>query len=89
MPARYCFPSRLESIAVLRDAMKHNPKDAMAGYYLGNFLYEKQPEAAIKEWEKSVSLGANFATLHRNLGLAYDRTEKNIPKAITSYKKAM
>ena len=89
MPASYCFPCRLESIAVLRDAMKHNPKDSMAGYYLGNLLYEKQPEAAIKAWEKSVSLGSNFATLHRNLGLAYDRTERNIPKAIASYKKAM
>ena len=88
MPSDYCFPFRLESIGMLRAAMKNNPKDAMAPYYLGTLLYESQPEVAIKEWEKSRSMGANFATLHRNLGLAYDRAEKNIPKAIASYKKA-
>ena len=89
MPPDYCFPCRLESIRVLRTAMNDNPEDAMAPYYLGNLLYENQPEAAIQAWEKSERLGADFAPLHRNLGLAYNRTEKDIPKAIASYRKAM
>ncbi len=89
MSPDYCFPCRLESIGVLRAAMNDNPEDAMAPYYLGNLLYENQPEAAIQVWEKSERLGADFATLHRNLGLAYARTEKDIPKAIASYKKAV
>jgi len=89
MPTDYCFPFRLESIDVLRAAMKNNPKDARAPYYLGNLLYEKQPEVAIKQWEKSRALDDSFAIVHRNLGLAYYRTENDTAKAIASYEKAI
>lgn len=89
MPPDYCFPFRLESIDVLRSAIKSNPEDSRAYYYLGNLLYDKQPENAIKEWEKSGALDDTFATVHRNLGWAYFRTEKNIPKAIASYERAI
>jgi tetratricopeptide (TPR) repeat protein len=89
MPPDYCFPFRLEEVGILQAAMASNPKDAMAPYYLGNLLYEKQPAEGIKQWEKAVSLGANFATLHRNLGYGYDLIEKNIPKALASYEKAI
>ena len=89
MPPDYCFPFRLEEIVILQAAMKNDPQDAMAPYYLGNLLYEKQPAEAIKQWEKSRSLGANFSTLHRNLGYGYDLIEKNIPKAMASYEQAI
>jgi tetratricopeptide (TPR) repeat protein len=89
MPTDYCFPFRLESIAVLTAAMKNNPADAHAPYYLGNLLYEKQPEEAIKQWEKSRALDDTFAIVHRNLGLAYYRTENDTAKAIASYEKAI
>jgi len=89
MPPDYVFPYRLEEVTILKAAMKHNPQDAMAPYYLGNLLYEFQPAEAIKFWEISRSLGGNLATLHRNLGYGYDLIEKNIPKALASYEKAI
>jgi len=85
----YCFPFRLEAINVLRAAAKADPTDARAAYYLGNLLYEKQPEVAIKYWEKSRSLDETFAMVHRNLGLAYYRTQNDTARAIRSYEKAI
>ncbi|GAG28414.1 unnamed protein product, partial [marine sediment metagenome] len=46
MPADYCFPFRLESIDVLRTASERNPDDARAPYYLGNLLFDLQPDSA-------------------------------------------
>ena len=89
MPPDYCFPFRLETIDVLRSAMDNNPSDALAPYYLGNLLYDHQPERAIKEWEKSRDLNDNFATVHRNLGQSYARMDNNIPKAIASLEMAV
>ncbi len=89
MPADYCFPFRHESIAALRDAIKASPTDARAEYYLGNALYDAQPEQAIAHWERAAQLDQSFAGTHRNLGWAYYRTRNDIPKAITSYEKAI
>ncbi len=89
MPPDFCFPFRAESIDVLTSAVKANPNDARAYYYLGNLLYDKQPERAIAAWEKSRDLDGTFATVHRNLGWAYYRCENNIQKAVSSYEKAI
>jgi len=89
MPPDYCFPFRLESIKVLNSAIEHNRSDARAYYYLGNLLYELQPEEAIKMWEKSRQIDDSFAIAHRNLGWAYLRTDRDISKAIDSYEKAV
>ncbi len=89
MPPDYCFPFRLESIDVLRNAMRNNPKDARAPYYLGNLLYDLQPENAVKAWETARSLDEGFSVVHRNLGFAYARVENNMPKAIASLEKAI
>jgi len=84
----YCFPFRLEAQEALRGALRQNPQDARAHYYLGNLLYERQPENAIQEWETARELAPTFATAHRNLGLAYARIEQNLPKGIASLEKA-
>ncbi len=89
MPPDYCFPFRLETIDVLSSAMNNNPSDAYAPYYLGNLLYDHQPEKAIKYWEKSRDLDDTFVTVHRNLGQSYARMENNVPKAIESLEKAI
>jgi tetratricopeptide (TPR) repeat protein len=89
MPTDYCFPFRLESIEVLNTAVEHNPSDARAYYYLGNLLYDLQPDEAIKLWEKSRTIDDSFAIVHRNLGWAYYRTENDIPKAVACYEKAV
>jgi tetratricopeptide (TPR) repeat protein len=89
MPTDYCFPFRLESADVLKAAIKANPSDARAYYYLGNLLYDNQPEKAIEAWERSASLDGSLAVVHRNLGWGYYRHDSNTVKAIASYEKAI
>ncbi len=82
MPADFCFPFRLEEIAILREAIARNPRDARAPYYLGNLLYDIQPAEAIRQWEHSRELDPEFPMVSRNLALAYARREKDVKKAI-------
>ncbi len=89
MPPDYCFPFRHESIAALNAALENNPNDARALYYLGNALYDVQPEQAIAHWERAAVLDPSFALAHRNLGWAYYRTQNDVSKAIASYEKAI
>jgi tetratricopeptide (TPR) repeat protein len=89
MPTDYCFPFRLESIDVLRAAMAADPKDPRAPYYLGNLLFDIQPEVALREWERSRELDPTFATVHRNLGLAYLMVEHQPAKAAASLERAV
>ncbi|MFN7999085.1 MAG: DUF5107 domain-containing protein [Bryobacteraceae bacterium] len=89
MPTEYVFPFRAESIAVLRRAMAANPSDSRAPFYLGNLLYDVQPEEAIRAWEKSVTLDANLAMGHRNLAFAYARVGHDYDKAKASIAKAV
>ena len=67
----YCFPFQWEAIHVLRRAMEANPKDARAPYYLGNLLFDWQPDEAMKLWEQSARLDPSFSIVHRNLAVAY------------------
>ncbi len=71
MPPDYVFPFQNEAIDVLRRAMDANPRDARAPYYLGNVLYDWQPEEATRMWEASAALDPSFAITHRNLATAY------------------
>ncbi len=68
----YCFPNRLESLAVLTTIADLQATDAKAPYYLGNLWFDKrQYERAIACWERSRDLDPSFPTVWRNLGLAY------------------
>lgn len=89
MPPDNCFPFQLEMIDVLRAAMQQNPRDAMAPLYLGNLLFDLQPEAAIAEWEKAAALGSQVATVYRNLGVGYEQAKRDRTKAIELYEKAV
>ncbi len=70
MSPEYCFPFQAESIAVLRRAMEADPNDARAPYYLGNLLFDWQPEEAVKLWKQSAAIDPSLAMVHRNLVLA-------------------
>ena len=89
MPTDYCFPFRLESIDVLRAAIERNPSDARAYYYLGNLLYDIQPDEALRQWEKSASLDEGLAIVHRNLGWGYARHANDTKRAIGKYEQAI
>ncbi|MFC1738618.1 DUF5107 domain-containing protein [Planctomycetota bacterium] len=88
MPAKYCFPFRAETTDVLQDVMERVPSDARAHYYFGNLIFENEPERAVSYWEKSRDLDDSFATVHRNLGMAYTRMDNDIYEAISAYEKA-
>ena len=91
MPRDYVFPFQNEAIDVLRAAIKANSKDAHATYYLGNLLYDWQPEEATRMWEASVALDPSFAITHRNLAIAYmhQKSGAEIDKAIAEMEKAV
>ena len=88
-PVDYIFPYRIGSIAVLNTALKYNPTDGNAYYYIGNILYDKQPEVAIQHWENAVKQNPQLAVAFRNLGWGYYRHFDDIPKAVAQYEKAI
>jgi tetratricopeptide (TPR) repeat protein len=88
-PPDYCFPARLEEIAILEGARRANPGDARAAYYLGNLFYDRRRhEEAIGLWEKSAKLDPSYSVVWRNLGMAYFNIAKQPRKARAAYDKA-
>jgi tetratricopeptide (TPR) repeat protein len=85
----YVFPYRLETVSVLRLVSSYLPDDAKPWYYLGNLLFDKQPEEAIKCWEKAVALDPMLAIAYRNLGWGYYYAKDDGMKAIDAYEKAI
>ena len=88
-PVDYGFPYRLESEKVFRLALKYHPDDAKPYYYLGNLLYDKQPQKAIEYWENAVKLDPSLAIGWRNLGWGYYQHFNDVGKAINAYEKAL
>lgn len=77
----YCFPNKLEDIAVLQFAIDKGCH-AKAPYYLGNLYYDKlQWQEAVRLWELSAQTDDTFPTVHRNLALAYYNKCKEPEKA--------
>jgi tetratricopeptide (TPR) repeat protein len=91
MPPDYVFPFQSEAIEVLCSAIAANPHDVRAPYYLGNLLYDWQPEEATRLWEASAALDPSFAITHRNLAVAYmhQASGADITKAIAELEKAV
>ncbi|TCC86348.1 DUF5107 domain-containing protein [Pedobacter hiemivivus] len=84
-----CFPNRLEEIKVLELAIKLNPEDSKAPYYLGNLFYDKRQYIdAISNWENSAKAGDSFPTVWRNLGIAYFNKLQDQQKALLCFEKA-
>lgn len=77
-----CFPNRIEEVNILLDAIKYNPSDSKALYYLGTFWYAfKQYDQAIECWEASAKIDDKFPTVLRNLALAYYNKRNDKQKA--------
>ena len=85
----YCFPNRIEEIAILEAAISVLDTAPMAHYYLGNLLYDKkQYAAAVCHWEIAVTEKGTLSAAYRNLAMAYFNKENNSPKATDAMKKA-
>jgi tetratricopeptide (TPR) repeat protein len=91
MPSEYVFPFQNEAMEVLRAAMKANPHDARAPYYLGNLLYDWQPAEAAKMWQAAEALDPSMPIVHRNLAIAYWHRDagRSLNKAIAELELAV
>ncbi|WP_343704582.1 DUF5107 domain-containing protein [Chitinophaga sp.] len=88
-PADGCFPHRLEEIGILQEALRRNPADAKAWYYLGNLWYDKrQYNEAMDAWERSAAADNTFPTVFRNLSLAWFNKRDNAAKALECLRRA-
>jgi len=87
----YVFPFQWENIAVLRRAMAANPQDARAPYFLGNLLFDWQPDEAVALWQKSVALNPQLPVAWRNLATAFSHQDGDEArtKAIAALEKAV
>ena len=56
-----------------------NPKDGRAPYYLGNYLFDLQPEAACRSWEARGPRPEYFRRPSEISGLAYARVKNDVP----------
>ena len=84
-----CFPHRLEDCAALEAAISRSEDHSKTQYYLGNFWYDRlQDERAIKAWEASAKADGGYATVHRNLALAYYNKRKQPQLAMASLETA-
>jgi tetratricopeptide (TPR) repeat protein len=69
MSTRYVFPSRAESLPVLRRALASNPGDATARFLMGSLLLASgRSDDAVREWQEARRLDPRIPVLHRNLG---------------------
>lgn len=89
LPHDWVFPFQIEMAEVFRAAMRANPGDPLPPYYLGLLLYDRQPDEAARQWEKTVELNPSFAIAWRNLAVAYSRQPEGAPKATAALEKAI
>ena len=89
MPSGYVFPFQIEAVDALRAAMEANPQDPMPPYYLGLLLFDRQPEEAVRLWQKTVELKPEMAIAWRNLAVAWSRQDNGVPQAIGALEKAV
>ncbi|MDZ8119329.1 DUF5107 domain-containing protein [Pontiella agarivorans] len=83
----YMFPSRLHDQLMLEWALgQGSGPDRNAAYGLGNYYFDKKRyEDAIACWEKV----PDFATAHRNLGIAYWNVRNDGEAARAAYLRAL
>lgn len=85
----WVFPNKLEDILVLEKAIALNPADGHAYYYLGNLYYDKMIyDEAIADWEQAAERCPGFATVWRNLSLAYYNKQSDPLKAKMAMERA-
>ena len=85
----YFFPSRPEEQRVLEWALSRPGQDSLAAYGYGNLCYDqRRHDEAIVLWERSIAEGADFATVHRNLGIAVWNRHRDGERANRCYEKA-
>ena len=87
----YVFPFQPEAVEVLRSAIRKDAGDPRAPYYLGNLLFDWQPDEAVKLWEQSATIDGSLPMVHRNLAIAWSHRPagNNLGKAIAELEKVV
>jgi tetratricopeptide (TPR) repeat protein len=85
----YAFPFRFETLEILKAALQSHPEDSRAWYYMGNILYDHQPDQAIECWKEAVRIEPDLAIAYRNLGWGFYRWKEDPAGAIAYYEKAL
>ncbi|MEL7121837.1 MAG: tetratricopeptide repeat protein, partial [Bacteroidota bacterium] len=68
----YFFPSRLQEVLILEWLIRLQPDHSLAAYGLGNFYFNvKRHQDAIDIWGQATFYRCEYATLYRNLGIAF------------------
>lgn len=90
MDEGYCFPSRIDDIAVLENAIALNPQGEKAYYYLGCLYYDRFGyEKAMKLWETAIGINPQYAKAFRNLALVYFDKKEDFLGAKVCMEKAL
>lgn len=90
MDTGYCFPSRLEDIAVLSYAIDTDTAAADACYYLGSLYYDRfRYNEAAKVWEEGIARNNKHGKIWRNLALYYFDKAGEAEKAKTCLENAL
>ncbi|MBT2160874.1 DUF5107 domain-containing protein [Zobellia barbeyronii] len=85
----YAFPYRTETETVLNKALEIDANNATTFYLLGNLLYDKRPDDAIKYWEKAGAIDTSIPMVWRNLAFGAFYHQKNPSQAIDFMTKAI
>lgn len=86
MSLRYVFPSRAETIPVLRSALAANPSDASAHFLLGTLWFSRgMTDPGIEEWRSAASLRPDIPSLDASLGRALLEIKKQPAEAATLF----
>ncbi len=86
----YIFPSRPETLEVLKYAIEENPRDAYAHLHIGNLYgHLGRLEEAAEHWLKAAELDPSLSIAFRNLGLYAWAVEDDLARAEELYRKAM
>ena len=86
----YCFPSRLEDVAVLCYVIENDKTAANACYYLGSLYYDRfRYKDAADIWEEGLKRNGEHGKIWRNLALYYFDKADEPEKAKDCLEKAM
>jgi tetratricopeptide (TPR) repeat protein len=85
----FLFPCRAFEAQILEWSITQSGSRRNAAYGLGNLYYDRRRHAdAIKTWELGALDDPHYASLHRNLGLAYWNHQREPAKARQAYERA-
>jgi len=90
----YAFPFRKKAYEVFEEALKYDPQDGKAYYYMGlvsaslGEMHSSLIDSAIVQFRKAVDLEPENPRAWRNLGLCLMETGKDLTEARKSYETA-